>query len=281
MSTLLSATLNAPRTLADALLNLTDSFAGLSLDVGEDASNTDNYRYTFFLAPDVKPELVSALRTIVDATPHFEDVDTSIDYIAKNRELFPPLIIGPYFIARNDEEAPADLIKLDIMPNRAFGSGEHATTTGCLLGYMHLMEQRATPFQNGLDFGAGSGILAIAAAKRDGTPFVCIDNDAPSVEINIQNSQLNGVADKLTCREGDVPPTDQQFDLIFANILLQPLLELSQPLAACTATNGSLILSGFTTDQAEQIEACYSKLGLKKVWEHTHAHWVAQIWQHA
>ncbi len=281
MSTLLSATLTAPRSLADAMLNLTDTLSGLSLDVGEDSSNTDNYRYTFFLSPDAKPELLSALSSIVETSPSFDDVDTSIDYIAKNRELFPPLVIGPYFIARNDEDAPADLIKLDIMPNRAFGSGEHATTTGCLLGYMHLMEQRSTPFTSGLDFGAGSGILAIASAKRDGTPFVCIDNDEPSVEINIQNGQLNGVADKLTCYEGEVPPSDQQFDLVFANILLQPLLELSKPLTACTAQGGSLILSGFTTDQAEQIEACYSALGLKKVWQHEHAHWVAQVWQHA
>lgn len=281
MSTLLSATLSAPRSLADSLLELTDTLPGLSLDVGEDTANTDNYRYTFFLSPEAKPELLSALGGIVSVTPTFDDVDTSIDYIAKNRELFPPLIIGPYFIARNDEDAPADLIKLDIMPNRAFGSGEHATTTGCLLGYMHLMEQRSTPFSRGLDFGAGSGILAIAAAKRDGTPFTCIDNDAPSVEINIQNGQLNGVADKLTCYEGDTPPVDTQFELVFANILLQPLLELSQHLTACTAKGGSLILSGFTTDQAEQIEACYSQLGLKKVWQHEHAHWVAQVWQHA
>ncbi len=281
MSTLLSATLFAPRTLADSMLELTDTLAGLSLDVGEDSSNTDNFRYTFFLAPKSKPELVSALSSIVSAETRFEDVDTSIDYIAKNRELFPPLIIGPYFIARNDEDAPADLIKLDIMPNRAFGSGEHATTTGCLLGYMHLMEQRSTPFANGLDFGAGSGILAIASAKRDGTPFVCIDNDGPSVDINIQNGQLNNVEPLLTCYEGETPPADHQFELVFANILLHPLLDLSKPLAACMAKGGSLILSGFTNDQAEQIEVCYGALGLKKVWQHEHAHWVAQVWQHA
>lgn len=277
---LLQTTFTAPRAQADAILNLTDTLPGLSLDVGEDTTNTDNYRYTFFLSPESQPELVEALSVFVEATPVFEEVDTSIDYIARNRELFPPLVIGPYFVARNDEEAPEGLIKLDIMPNRAFGSGEHATTTGCLLAYLHLMQQRGTPFANGLDFGAGSGILAIAAAKRDGTPFVCIDNDAPSVEINMQNGQLNGVADKLTCREGDTPPAGQTFELIFANILLQPLLELSKPLAACMATGGSLILSGFTTDQAEQIEACYSVLGLKKVWQHEQAHWVAQVWQH-
>lgn len=279
MSTLLSATLTAPRSMADAMLNLTDTFSGLSLDVGEDSSNTDNYRYTFFLAPDAKPELLTALRGIVDATPSFDEVDTSIDYIARNRELFPPLIIGPYFIARNDEEAPEGLIKLDIMPNRAFGSGEHATTTGCLLGYLWLKEQGKT-FTKGLDFGAGSGILAIAAAKRDSTPFVCVDNDAPSVEINAQNGALNGVADLLQCAEGDVPPHGP-FELVFANILLQPLLDLSAGLVACTEHGGSLILSGFTTDQAAQIEARYGSLGMAKVWQHVQGDWVAQIWQHA
>lgn len=278
---MMSASFSSPRSMADAMLNLTDTLPSLSLDVAEDSANSDNYRYTFFLQSDDQQAFLEMLGAVSTASPTFAEVDTSIDYIARNRDLFPPLVIGPFFIARNDEEAPTGLIKLDIMPNRAFGSGEHATTTGCLLAYMHLVEDHKMRFQHGLDFGAGSGILAIAAAKRDGTPFTCIDNDAPSVEINIQNSQLNDVASLLTCYEGDAPPADEHFDLIFANILLSPLLELAPALTAAMTQGGNLILSGFTDDQAEQIEACYTKLGLKKLWQHEQAHWVAQVWQHA
>jgi ribosomal protein L11 methyltransferase len=278
---LLSTSFTAPRALAEACLALTDSLPEISLDVAE-APDADNYIYTFFLEEEYK----SAFEEALSATNHelritnYAPVDTSIDYIAENRKNFPPLTIGPFFIARNDEDAPAGLIKLDIMPNRAFGSGEHATTTGCLLGYTHLIEQ-GYQFAHGLDFGAGSGILAIAAAKQHGTPFTCIDIDAPSVTINNQNASLNGVTNLVEAFEGDTPPASETYNLIFANILLQPLLELAPALTAAMAPGASLILSGFTEDQVNDIEARYTSLGLKKVWQHNHAQWVAQIWQHA
>lgn len=284
MSNLISTILTAPRSAADSLLSLTDTLPAISLDVAEDPTNTDNYRYTFFLSPDDKTAFLTALdilpQALFTSALSFEDVDTSIDYIAQNRAAFPPLTIGPFFVARNDEDAPSGLIKLDIMPNRAFGSGEHATTTGCLLAYTHLINSGQS-FARGLDFGAGSGILAIAAAKQNQTPFLCIDNDAPSVAINNQNASLNGVSTLVEAVEGDTPPTGQTYNLIFANILLQPLLELAQPLTTAMAPGASLILSGFTTDQSADIAARYTSLGLQKTWEHQQGDWLAQIWQHA
>ncbi|RYG58958.1 MAG: methyltransferase domain-containing protein [Alphaproteobacteria bacterium] len=284
MTALLSTTLTAPRALADLFLSLTDVLPTISLDVAEDPAEADNYRYTFFLSEDTKEPFLAALDILPPqhfATPcTFDIVDTSIDYIAQNRAAFPPLTIGPFFVARNDEDQPAGLIKLDIMPNRAFGSGEHATTTGCLLAYTHLVQSGQT-FAKGLDFGAGSGILAIAAAKQNGTPFLCIDIDAPSVAINNQNAQLNGVTHLVQAIEGETPPAGQTFNLIFANILLQPLVELAPALTSALATGGSLILSGFTTDQSADIATRYTSFGLKKVWEHQQGDWLAQIWQHA
>lgn len=281
---LISTTFSAPRARADALLAITEAIPAISLDVGEDLANPDNYRYTYFLAPDDRQAFLDALASLPSSlfttACVFEEVDTSIDYIAQNRANFPPLTIPPFFIARNDEDAPAGLIKLDIMPNRAFGSGEHATTTGCLLAYTHLIQAGHT-FARGLDFGAGSGILAIAAAKQNHTPFLCIDIDAPSVTINAQNATLNGVENLITTREADTPPADEEFNLIFANILLQPLLDLAPALTSALAGGGSLILSGITDDQAGQLTTRYTSLGLKNVWEHRLNQWVAQIWQHA
>ncbi len=284
MSSLLSTTLTAPRSVADALLSLTDALPAISLDVAEDPADANNYRYTFFLAPDDKDAFLTALDILpaqfFPTAISFDDVDTSIDYVAQNRAAFPPLTIGPFFVARNDEDAPAGLIKLDIMPNRAFGSGEHATTTGCLLAYTHLV-QSGHVFDKGLDFGAGSGILAIAAAKQNGTPFLCIDIDAPSVAINNQNAQLNGVTQLVEAVEGETPPANQTYNLIFANVLLQPLVELAPALTSALATGGSLILSGFTTDQSADIATRYTSFGLVKTWEHQQGDWLAQIWQHA
>lgn len=270
---MLKTTHSAPRAQASSLLSLTETMPELSLDVAEHPSDTEQYLYTWFLPKELKEQL----QTHLGLPLSFEEVDETVDYVALTRANFPPLHIGPFFITRNDEEAPANAIALSIAPNRAFGSGEHATTTGCLLGYLHLKEQGET-FATGLDFGAGSGILAIAAARRDGTPFLCIDNDAPSVEINAQNAAENDVANLLQCRVGETPPAGA-YNLVFANILLQPLLELAAPLAAATAPGGALILSGFTEDQAEQIENAYSNLGLHKSWQHARAGWVAQVWR--
>lgn len=261
--------------MADSLLSLTETHPDLALDVAEDTENTGNYRYTWFLPEALQATLQAALNLPLD----FTQVDESIDYIALTKANFPPLQIGPFFVARNGETTPNALIGLEIMPNRAFGSGEHATTTGCLLGYTHLIETNHK-FASGLDFGAGSGILAIAAAKWQKTPFLCIDNDAPSVEINARNATLNGVESLVSCEVGDTPPS-RRFNLVFANILLQPLLDLAAPLAASLAPGGSLILSGFTEDQAPQIEKAYQSQGLKPTWQHTQQGWVAQIWQHA
>lgn len=273
---MLKLTLPAPRAKADDLLALTETHPEIALDVGENPADTESYLYTFFLPETSLPALQQALTIHSLKVPAPEPVDETIDYVAQTKANFPPLQIGPFFIARNAEEAPAETIALSIAPNRAFGSGEHATTTGCLLAYLEIEKTRS--FNSGLDFGAGSGILAIAAAKQHGIPFVCVDNDEPSVEICAQNAAENGVADLIDSRLGTTPPEAETFDLVFANILLTPLLENAPALKAALAPMGHLILSGFTDDQAEQIEAAYSQLGLKKLWQHTQAHWMAQLW---
>jgi ribosomal protein L11 methyltransferase len=274
---MLTTTFSAPRSQADACLALTEAYPQLSLDVAEDPTGEDTYRYTFFLPDDLRDTLAAAIGSGQSLT--FQPVDETVDYVALTAASFPPLTIGSFFIARNGEPTPPGLTGLSIMPNRAFGSGEHATTTGCLLAYTHLTQGHT--YTKGLDFGAGSGILAIAAAKQHGTPFVCIDNDAPSVEINALNATTNGVETLLTCQHADTPPVGEQFNLIFANILLQPLIDLADKLTDALQPGGALILSGFTLDQSQQIAARYSGLGLRQTWAHEQHGWLAQIWQHA
>jgi ribosomal protein L11 methylase PrmA len=129
-------TFSAPKTLADTLLALTETHPEITLDVGECSTHDEtHFVYTLWLPAGLQ----SAVTAVVGQDLVFTAVDASIDYVAKTKALFPPLIIGPYFIARNEEPPPAHLIGLQIAPNRAFGSGEHATTTGCLLAYEHLL----------------------------------------------------------------------------------------------------------------------------------------------
>ncbi|NBV54430.1 MAG: hypothetical protein EBR79_01805 [Proteobacteria bacterium] len=268
------ATHAGPRNLADGYLAMTEQLAGVCLDVGEHPSDEAAYVYTWFVPDALRAELVA----LVGQKLAFVAVDESVDYVALTRANFPPLRIGGFYITRNDEEIPAGLCGLAVAPNRAFGSGEHATTTGCLLGYEWLVAQGLT-FERGLDFGAGSGLLAIAAAKRDVVPFVCIDNDPPSVEICAENAALNGVSGLIESRLGEVPPQDI-YPLVFANILLQPLLDLCDGLVACLdkKAGSALILSGFTVGQAPLIAAAYGAKGLRMAWQHSEKEWVAQVW---
>lgn len=263
------------RDAADGFLALTERFAGVCLDVGEHPNDEEAYVYTWFVPTELRDDLAAAVGEKLE----FVAVDEGVDYVALTRANFPPLRIGGFYITRNGEEVPDGLCGLAVAPNRAFGSGEHATTTGCLLGYEWLVAQ-GVKFERGLDFGAGSGLLALAAAKRDGVPFVCIDNDPPSVEICAENGALNGVSALIDSRLGEVPPREV-YPLVFANILLQPLLDLAAGLVACVAKDGdsALILSGFTVGQAPQIEAAYGRLGMRRVWEHVQGDWVAQVYR--
>jgi ribosomal protein L11 methyltransferase len=283
---LITTTFVADKTLADSLLALTETHPEVALDVGEypDSASTlyeTSFRYSLWLPESMQTEVATALQGLGVEAQLFEAVDESTDYVALTRANFPPLHVGPYYITRNDEAVPEGLIGLAIAPNRAFGSGEHATTEGCVLGY----EQRLTEgaqFKHALDFGAGSGILAFAAAKRQGTPVLAIDIDAPSVEICAENAALNGISNLVTCKVGDTP-RGQNYDLIFANILLHPLLELAPQLVASLAKTpeATLILSGFTTEQGPEILARYSALGLRHSWQHEARGWLAQVWRWA
>ena len=271
---MIKTTLTAPRANADQMLAITEAHPTISLDVAEHPTDPDAYIYTFFL-PDDTQDALAALGPLT-----FTPVEDNVDYVALTRANFPPLTVGQFFIARNDEPTPPGLTGLHISPNRAFGSGEHATTTGCLMAYQHLTAN-GNPFTSGLDYGAGSGILALAAARQNGTPFLCLDNDPPSVEICTENAAQNGVIPLIQSGLAEVPPTGQTFNLIFANILMQPLIDMAPALAACLqkSPEAALILSGFTEDQAPAIAAAYTPLGLRHTWQHEHQGWLAQVWQ--
>lgn len=287
---MLTATHPAPRSLATDVLSLADLIPGASVDVNTEnpdgsEATPDTYIFTWFV-PEAAPLQTALTNLLPDVTLAFQPVDDTVDYVALTRANFPPLSIGPFFIARNDETPPAGAIGLNIMPNRAFGSGEHATTTGCLLMYLEWAKTGLKQGVMGLDYGAGSGILAIAAVQHAALshipfPFVCLDNDPPSVLINAQNGAENGVASLLTCGEAEVPPVGQTYSLVFANILMQPLLELADGLVACMAptADAGLILSGFTVEQGPAIEAAYTARGLQKTAQHQQAGWLAQLWQ--
>jgi ribosomal protein L11 methyltransferase len=154
------------------------------------------------------------------------------------------------------EAAPDDRIDIVLDPGMAFGTGQHATTRLCLETIERVCA--ASPITSMLDMGAGSGLLAIAAGKLGAKGIVAIDNDPISVEASRVNAGINNV--ELASLLGDVPP-HQSFELVAANILAAPLIDMAPALARCVGKR--LVLSGLLREQMEAVSAAYIAEGLK------------------
>ncbi|MDQ7003553.1 MAG: 50S ribosomal protein L11 methyltransferase [Ghiorsea sp.] len=150
---------------------------------------------------------------------------------------------------------PDRAVDVVLDPGQAFGTGTHPTTYLCLEAIEDYCLKQ-TP-QSLLDMGAGSGLLAITAAKMGAQNIVCIDYDPLSVEACEVNAGINGV--DLQSFLGDTPPT-QTFELVVANILYNPLIDMAQPLAA--SVGKYLILSGILDTQAPALIQAYQAHGL-------------------
>ena len=155
-------------------------------------------------------------------------------------------------------------MNLRIEAGAAFGTGHHGTTVGCLLAYDALIKKRR--FSNVLDVGAGTGILAIAAALSGSRRVVGTDIDAPSVRIARENAKLNSASARFVHANGlkaAVVARHAPYDLVFANILARPLITLSGDIHASLRPGGVAILSGLLRIQARAVKAAYLAHGFK------------------
>jgi len=183
------------------------------------------------------------------------------DWLAENRASFPPLEIGRFFVYGSHVEraAPAGSWKVALDASIAFGSGEHATTKGCLLAIGNLAKRRRPG--RVLDLGSGSGILAIGAARAGAAGVLAADIDADSVRLAAENMRANGLARRVRVVHSGgfakLGPTRGRFDLALANILARPLTQLATPLARSLKPGATLVLSGLLADQEAWVKAAY------------------------
>ena len=138
-------------------------------------------------------------------------------------------------------------------PGMAFGTGTHPTTALML----DWLDRCALAGKTVIDYGCGSGILAIAAAKL-GAQVIAVDNDPDALEVTLENAQINALAgEQLTTYLPEaLPPV--QVDILIANILAQPLLELAAHLADCVQPGGLIVLSGILAEQADDVSQHYN-----------------------
>ena len=149
------------------------------------------------------------------------------------------------------EDSDAVIVWLD--PGLAFGTGTHATTALCLewLDEVPLAGARL------LDVGSGSGILSVAALKLGAGHALAIDIDPQALIASRENAERNGVADRLAVRDAALP-WGSGYDIVVANILAEPLLQLSGAIAGAIRPGGGIVLSGLLASQADAVAAAYA-----------------------
>jgi ribosomal protein L11 methyltransferase len=187
------------------------------------------------------------------------------DWLAENRRSFPPVRIGRFYIHRSHHDRPPrdGRIAIRLDASLAFGSGTHASTQGCLVA-LDGLARRIGP-RRILDLGAGSGILALAAAKIWPARILATDIDPAGARMTSLNAAANGVGPRIACATGPglrAVPRGARFDLILANILVRTLAALAPALARRVRPGGRIVLSGLLlADEAEAL-AAYKAQGL-------------------
>ncbi|WP_147125727.1 50S ribosomal protein L11 methyltransferase [Shimia ponticola] len=255
--------------LGEALEGVTPEPTGVGVFEIEDGSGTWEVGAYFIEAPD---EIALALLAAVHQAAEFVVSELpEVDWVAKVRRELSPVRAGRFYVygSHDADTVPDDVEPLLIEAAMAFGTGHHGTTKGCLEAFDALLEE-GTAFQNVADIGCGTAVLAMAAARVFPETVLASDIDQVAVEVAEANVAANGLVGRVHCVEAagfDHPDLSGRapFDLIFANILKGPLIDLAPHMAANSAEGGYLILSGLLVDQADEVIEAYAQSGYNLV----------------
>jgi ribosomal protein L11 methyltransferase len=178
------------------------------------------------------------------------------DWVRLTQAQFTPVEIAPgFWIVPSWHQPPARatrVMRLD--PGLAFGTGTHPTTRMCLRWIARQAQQRSSHWTRVLDYGCGSGILAIGAALHGAHGIEAVDIDPAAVQATERNARDNGVA----LRAGPPRLAQGRYPLVLANILASPLKLLAPLLCAHLAPHGDLVLAGILERQADELKAAYA-----------------------
>ncbi len=188
--------------------------------------------------------------------PKFEQLEDK-DWERAWMDNFHPMSFGNQLWIVPSWHQPPDENAVNILldPGLAFGTGTHPTTSLCL----KWLDSAEVTQLSVLDYGCGSGILAIAAAKLNAASVTAIDIDPQAITATKENMKRNQVtSEQITVGQPEIAE-HQVFDLVIANILAGPLKELSSSIAEKVKPGGRLVLSGLLKEQAQEISQCYEK----------------------
>lgn len=252
--------------LGEALEDMTEPPTGVGVFEIEDGSETWEVGAYFLGQPD---EVELALLNAAYKAPAF--VVSKVpdeDWVDKVRRELTPVHAGRFFVygSHDADKIPEGAEPLLIEAAMAFGTGHHGTTQGCLEALDRLAGEGLMA-RNVADIGCGTAVLAMAAARIFGGTPIASDIDEVAVEVALANLRANGLEGRVACVEAagfghDALRGRAPYDLIFANILKQPLIDLAPDMAASLTPGGHAILSGILTRQADEVVDVYAEHGV-------------------
>lgn len=259
---------DAAQALAEAMERMTPEPTGVGVFEIEDGSGLWEVGAYFLEPPD--GVMLEVLATAFGARPFALSELPEVDWVAHVRRELSPVDAGRFFVygSHDADKVPEGRVPLQIEATVAFGTGHHGTTLGCLLAFDRLLTEGWRPARVA-DIGCGTAVLAMAAAATlPGALVIASDIDRVAVDVAEANVAINGLEGRVECLEAaglDHPRlrAAAPYDLIFANILKGPLIELAPGIAANLAPGGRAILSGLLVVQAEAVTEAYVAAGLR------------------
>ena len=270
MTTWTALTTLAAKSRADALGEALEDLDPAPIGVGvfeiEDDSDTWEVGGYFVEKPD---DIALSLLSAAHGAAEFAVSELpETDWVAHVKRELKPVEAGRFFVygSHDADQVPDGKIALLIEAAMAFGTGHHGTTLGCLRALDRLVEASETR-KNIADIGCGTAVLAMAAKRVwPDARAIASDIDEVAVEVARANLKANGMEGAVETVEAagfdhESLAGDRRFDLIFANILKGPLVDLAPDMARAVSQGGTIILSGILKEQAEDVVDHYERVG--------------------
>ena len=255
----------AAEILADACEDLSPEPIGSGVFEIEDGSDRWEVGVYFLERPD--EIALTLLAAAYQAAPFVISELPEMDWVAHVRRELSPVEAGRFFVhgSHDSDRVPDGVEALCIEAAMAFGTGHHGTTKGCLEAIDRLANEGYQPSRIA-DIGCGTAVLAMGAARIWPVTVLASDIDRVAVDTASANVIANGLDGRVICIEAvgfDHPMLEEAapFDLVLANILKQPLIDLSPDMAQSVNRGGKIILSGILVDQGQDVIDAYRNVG--------------------
>lgn len=284
MSDSWKVTLPCTRAEAEALTDDMGPLADLSsapVLTSSEAEPDNPDRWTIEAYFDRKPtqKIVALLHAMIPSAASAEPIVERLreeNWVVLSQAGLEPVTAGRFHIRHKpDEPELQDHVNYMIPASTAFGTGQHETTSGCLL-MLERLSRAGARFRNVADIGTGTGLLAFAMLELwPQARAIASDIDPVSIDVTAENAVANGIPLgrspgqlALAVAGGVAHQTIQArgpYDLLVANILAGPLIELAPSLSACVGQRDTLVLAGLIDSQAARVTAAYARQGMRLV----------------